>query len=275
MWRAASLPWPIATVTVRSAGTMSPPAKIPGWPVIMFGPTSTTPSSTSTPSTPSSSERSRVLAERQHHRVGLELLELAGRLREAGLVELHPLDTTLPSSARLIVDSQRISTPSSIGLLDLEVVRGHPLAGAPVDDDRLAGAEPLRGARRVHRRVAAAVDDDPPAELRALLALHAAQQRDRVEDARGLAGGDVGALGEVGADGEEGGVEAALAHALERVLAAALELELDAHREDPLDLGVEHLARQPVGGDAEAHHAARPSAPASWIVTAWPSRRRW
>ena len=39
MWRAAFLPWPTPTVTVRSAGTMSPPAKIPGWPVIMFGPT--------------------------------------------------------------------------------------------------------------------------------------------------------------------------------------------------------------------------------------------
>ena len=33
-----------------------------------------------------------LLAEREDERVGLELLGLAGRLREAGLVELHPLE---------------------------------------------------------------------------------------------------------------------------------------------------------------------------------------
>ena len=35
-----------------------------------------------------------------------------------------------------------------------------------------------------------------------------------------------------------------------------VELELDAQVEDALDLGVEHVARQPVLGNAEAHHAA-------------------
>ena len=92
MWRAALLPWPTPTVTVRSAGTMSPPAKIPGWPVIMFGPTWTTPSSTSMPGHAVEQREVGLLAEREHERVGLELLELAGRLREAGLVELHPLE---------------------------------------------------------------------------------------------------------------------------------------------------------------------------------------
>src|SRR4029453_9943254 len=94
MFLAAFLPWPIATVTVRSAGTMSPPAKIPGWPGIMFGPTRTTPSSISRPGTPRTTGRGRVAprAQRQARRVGLQLLELAGGLREAGLVELHPLD---------------------------------------------------------------------------------------------------------------------------------------------------------------------------------------
>ena len=38
MWRAAFLPWPTATVTVRSAGTMSPPAKMPGAPGHHVGP---------------------------------------------------------------------------------------------------------------------------------------------------------------------------------------------------------------------------------------------
>ena len=54
MWRAAFLPWPMATVTVRSAGTMSPPTKMPGCPVIRSGPTSTTLPENVTPGTPSS-----------------------------------------------------------------------------------------------------------------------------------------------------------------------------------------------------------------------------
>ena len=37
----------------------------------------------------------------------------------------------------------------------------------------------------------------------------------------------------------------------------AVQLERHAHVEDPLDLGVEHVARQPVLGDPEAHHPAR------------------
>ena len=61
---------------------------------------------------------------------------------------------------------------------------------------------------------------------------------------------------DVGADGEEGRVEAALGHRFLDVGDLAVQLELDAHREDPVDLGVEHVARQPVGRDAEAHHAA-------------------
>src|SRR5947199_378565 len=38
MCRAAFLPWPTATVTARSDGTMSPPPKLPAEPVMMFGP---------------------------------------------------------------------------------------------------------------------------------------------------------------------------------------------------------------------------------------------
>src|SRR3982751_3533119 len=86
--RAASLPWPIATVTVRSAGTMSPPAKIPEWPVIIRSSTCTTPSEISMPSTPSSSDRSVSWP-------SARTSELAGRLREAVLVELHLLEHDL------------------------------------------------------------------------------------------------------------------------------------------------------------------------------------
>ena len=156
-----------------------------------------------------------LLAEREDERVGLELLELAGRLREARLVELHALDDQLAAVGLLDRGEPLHQHALLLGLLDLEVVRRHPLARAPVDDDRLLGAEPLRRPRRVHRRVPAAVDDDAAPEQRRLLALHAAEQRDRVEDLRGRAGRDVGALAEVRADREEHGVEAASLHRLE------------------------------------------------------------
>ena len=95
MLRAAFLPWPMATVTVRSAGTMSPPAKTPGWPVIRFGPDLDDAVVDLDARHPLEQREVGLLAEREHERVGLELLELAGRLREAGLVELHPLEHQL------------------------------------------------------------------------------------------------------------------------------------------------------------------------------------
>ena len=96
MWRAAFLPCPTPTVTVRSLGTMSPPANTPG---------------------AAGHQRRRdphgavalelhaghlaqeggvgLLAQRQDHRVRRERLEPPGRLREAGLVQLHRLDLQL------------------------------------------------------------------------------------------------------------------------------------------------------------------------------------
>ena len=58
MWRAAFLPCPTPTVTVRSLGTMSPPAKTPGHPVISDGDTCTVPSRSN--STPGSARRKAV-----------------------------------------------------------------------------------------------------------------------------------------------------------------------------------------------------------------------
>ena len=83
-----------------------------------------------------------------------------------------------------------------------------------------------------------------------------AQHRHRVEHVRGFAGGNVGALGDVRADREERRVEVARAHRLEDVRDLRVQLQLDAEVEDALDLGVEHVARQPILGNAEAHHPA-------------------
>jgi hypothetical protein len=61
----------------------------------------------------------------------------------------------------------------------------------------------------------------------------------------------------VRADGEEHRIEAAALHRLQHVRDFRAELQLDAELEDAADLRVEHLARQAVLGDAEAHHPAR------------------
>ena len=87
------MPCPTPTVTVRSLGTMSPPANTPGQPVISALETRTVPSaSNSTPGTAAQERGVGLLAEREDDRVRGERLEPPGRLREARFVELHHLD---------------------------------------------------------------------------------------------------------------------------------------------------------------------------------------
>ena len=66
-------------------------------------------------------------------------------------------------------------------LVGLEGVGRHVRAVAAIDDQRLFGAEALGRARRIHRRIAAAIDDDAAAEARRLAGLDVAQQRHGVE----------------------------------------------------------------------------------------------
>jgi hypothetical protein len=147
--------------------------------------------------------------------------------------------------------------PFVLGLLGLEVVGRHLLAGATVDDHCLVDPQALGRARDVHRRVAAAIDDDPPAKLRRLGAgFHLAQHRDRIEDLAGGMGRYGGALRQMGADRDEDGVEALLAEGRFDVLHLAVQLQRHAHFHDPRDLRIEDVARQAIFWNAEAHHAA-------------------
>ena len=208
MWRAAALPCPAATVTLRTPGTMSPPGEEAG---------------------PVGHERRRhpddavagdldaghaaqelgvgLLAERQHDGVGGQRLVAAGRLRPAVGVELHHLDLELGAVERGDRAQPVDADALALGVLGLLGVRGHLLARAPVDDHRLLGAQPLRHARGVHGGVAAAVDRDPAADLRPLALGDAAEQRHGVDDRPGVLRGDVDPLGEMGADGGEDRVE--------------------------------------------------------------------
>ncbi len=124
MLRAACLPWPMPTVTVRSAGTMSPPAKIPAWPVIMFG--ADLDDAVLDLDALDTLEQREVglLAQGEDDRVGLQLLDLAGRLREPGLVELHLLDHHLAAVDLLDGLQPAHHHALLLGLLDLEVVAG-------------------------------------------------------------------------------------------------------------------------------------------------------
>jgi hypothetical protein len=107
-----------------------------------------------------------VLAQGQHQVVRLELFELTGRLREAGLVQLHLLDQQL-ALVRACDRAQPAHRDAFLQRLgDLAVVGGHPVPGPAVYHHGLGGAKTARCAGGVHGRVPAAVDGDPAAEHR-------------------------------------------------------------------------------------------------------------
>jgi hypothetical protein len=83
------------------------------------------------------------------------------------------------------------------------------------------------------------------------------QEGHGVEDPRGVARGDVDPAGQLGADAEEHGVEAALAALALDVVHGVVELHVDAEVDDAVDLGVEHVAGESVRRNAVAHHAAQ------------------
>ena len=254
---------------------MSPPAKTPGRPVIR--------------SSPDAHE-----AVLDHDALGaLEQAEgrSPGRARARASRPRAPRARrsaagSPPSSSSILSSSERAAVGVPDGrepldddalgerLLELGVVRGHPVAGAAVDDDGLLGAEALGRAGGVEGGVAAAVDGDAAAEQRRLLALHAAQQRDGVEHLGGAAGGDVGALAEVGADGDEGGVEAP-----SRMTPASSSTggRASASRRGRGCAGPRRRGCRAGAGSAGCRSAScrRRTGPASWISTVWPSSARW
>ena len=197
-----------------------------------------------------------LLAQREDDAVGREGFEASGRLRVARLVEFHGLDLKLRTVERGDGAQPVDAHAFALGVGRLLLVGRHLLAGAAVDDDRLFGAEPARHPGGVHRRVAAAVDRDPLADVGRLAGGHVAQEADGVEDRPGIARRKVDPLGEVRADRDEHGVEAALAPLGIEVVHPVAGHHAHAHLGDAGDLGVEHVTRHPVGGDPVTHHAA-------------------
>ena len=91
--------------------------------------------------------------------------------------------------------------------------------------------------------------------MRRVVVGHPVQERHGVEDARRVARRDVDSSGQLGADGQEDGVESALAALALDVVHGVVELDVDAEGDDAVDLGVEDRSGEPIGGDAVAHHA--------------------
>jgi hypothetical protein len=196
------------------------------------------------------------LAERQHHRVGFERLDFPGRLWPAVGVEGHAFDRQ-----RLAGDFLDAGQPPDLDafldrLVGLEGARRHVGAVAVIDDQRLVGAEPPRGARRIHRRIAAAVNDDAAAEERPIAGVDIAQERQRIEHPGGIPRRDVDVTADMGADRDEDGVEAAGVALGEDVLDLVIEGDAHAHPLDATDFRQQLDTRQPVGGNAEMHHTA-------------------
>ena len=129
----------------------------------------------------------------------------------------------------MIVLSHLILTPSASASSASNALRRHVRAVATVDDQRFVGAQPPRGARGVHRRVAAAVDDDAAPKTRRLAGLDVMQQRDGVEHAPGIPRRNIDVLADLRADRDEDGVEVACRLLGQHVLDLVIEGDLDAH----------------------------------------------
>ena len=113
MYRAAFFPWPTPTVTVRSAGTMSPPAKMPGQPVIIEAETSTVPSLLN--STPGTRRRNSVSVSCPSARMRVSAASVSKRPVGCGNPFSSSSMTSTVSSGpsnAVIVRSQLIRTPS-------------------------------------------------------------------------------------------------------------------------------------------------------------------
>ena len=197
-----------------------------------------------------------LLAERQDHGIGRQGLELPGRLRQALFVQPHHLDREFTLAD--VLDRAEPLDLDALGqrLVGLELLRGHVRTVPAVDDQRLFGAEPARGSRSVHRRIAAAVDDDAAAKTRRIAGPDVVQQRDGVDDAPGIARRNVDPLADLRADRDEDGIEMALGLLGEDVFDLVVEGDLDPHGFDAAHFLHEIGARQAIGGNAEMQHAA-------------------
>ncbi len=169
--------------------------------------------------------------------------------------------TLLAASTTTLTGAQSSSslTPSSSASSTSVWWRRHLLARAAVEAGDLFGALADRGAAGVHGGEAAADDRDLLADVHVAGELELAEEVDRGDHAVGVLAVDPHVVGVEGAHGEEDGVEVLVEEVLELVVdaEARIDLQLDAHAPEHVELLLEEVARQAIAGDAVAQHPAR------------------
>ena len=241
-----------------------------GWPVIIEASTFTTPLSNSMPWTLSSSDRSTSWPKASTMSVS------ASMVSNSPVGCGKPLSSSAIFSTVNVVSSTRLMVLSHDhdalveGLLQLEVVCGHLLAGASIHDQcflapsRAGGARP-RQARYCRRRRS-------PRRPRLLAGFHAAQDTDGIEDARGVARRNFSALGRVRADREEGRIETPSRMLFSMSSTRVLSFNV-MPRSGCAHLGIEDIARQSILRNAEGASSRR-WWPGPWMVTVYWARAR-
>ena len=213
MARAAFLPWPVAAVMVRMPPITSPPAKMPGRPVISLW------------STTIVSSRPISMSVSLRRKPRSACWPSASTSVSTGRISNSPVGWSEPSSPSAIRSIVTPSLPKRVGfrqplrrdpleegLVGLLGFGAHVGAVAAVDQDRLLDVEALGDPRRIHRGIAAADHGDDPAEFRRHAPLDMLEERDRIDHLPAVGGRDVEVVALVRPDRDEAGVEAAFRH---------------------------------------------------------------
>ena len=145
-----------------------------------------------------------------------------------------------------------------LGAGNLGVLSRHIADATAVDDAYLFGAAAHGGARHVHGHVAAADDAHAlAAQVGQFVVTDGAQHLDGRFHAGRLFARKAELLIAVGTDGQVDGIGLVAQAGKLLAVDGVIELNVDAGAQDPVDLGLQALARQTIAGDAVAQHAAQ------------------
>src|SRR5271166_524126 len=199
----------------------------------------------------------RLLPNGQYDCIGLERLESPCWLRSPVGIKLHHFDRKLWAD-NLLDGSQPLDLdPLLKRFVRLEGTRRHVGTIAPIDDERLLGPHAPGCARRVHRSVPPAVDDDPAAKAWLLTRIYVVQKRNCIEYASRVADRDINMLANARTNRNEDCVKVSRRLFRQDILDSVVDDDSNAHVFDALNLLHQNPAGQAVGRNAEMHHAAR------------------
>ncbi len=148
--------------------------------------------------------------------------------------------------------------PLALGGLDLLHLGRHVGPAAAIHDGHGARPAPPGRSRGVHRGAAATDDHGRTAQVRVLAEIDPLEEQGRGHHAGRVVAGDAEppALRRAGRE-EDGPIALALEVAEGEVAAhRGIQPQVHAEPDDPGDLGLEDIARQPIRRDPDGHHAA-------------------